>query len=152
MILIDILSKSGPWNRLEFVFISKEWRVKQKQYLQGVLDSKHFLEAANSSMMWIWTHSPIYYRTQLSTNSPKIQTWRSELFQWELCTSPSILQTQSRVNWLRSTHSNTELSFWSPQIRISVMERMVSTSRLRLWSVTVVFLVKMWYMYLKEKK
>lgn len=59
--------------------------------------------------------------------------------------------TKAESSLLRSTHSNTELSFWSPQIRISVMERMVSTSRLRLWSVTVVFLVKIWYMYLKEK-
>ncbi|TNN34761.1 hypothetical protein EYF80_055071 [Liparis tanakae] len=34
------------------------------------------------------------------------------------------------------------------KMRISVMERMVSTRRFRLWSVTVVFLVRTWYMYL----
>lgn len=55
------------------------------------------------------------------------------------------------VKTLHETYSNTELSFWSPQMRISVMERMVSTSRFRLWSVTVVFLVKTWYIYLEER-
>lgn len=50
---------------------------------------------------------------------------------------------------LTGTYSNTELSFWSPQMRISVMERMVSTRRFRLWSVTVVFLVRTWYIYLE---
>lgn len=49
------------------------------------------------------------------------------------------------------TYSNTELSFWSPQMRISVMERMVSTRRFRLWSVTVVFLVRTWCMYLQTR-
>lgn len=49
-----------------------------------------------------------------------------------------------------STYSNTELSFWSPQMRISVMERMVSTRRFLLWSVTVVFLVRTWYIYLER--
>lgn len=53
---------------------------------------------------------------------------------------------------MRNPYSNTELSFWSPQIRISVMERMVSTSRFRFCSVTVVFLVKTWYRYLKKRK
>lgn len=52
------------------------------------------------------------------------------------------------IQALTVTYSNTELSFWSPQMRISVMVRMVSTSRFRLWSVTVVFLVRIWYMYL----
>lgn len=52
---------------------------------------------------------------------------------------------------LTETYSNTELSFWSPQMRISVMERMVSTSRFLLWSVTVVFLVRTWYIYLKKR-
>lgn len=62
---------------------------------------------------------------------------------------PSPICGGFRLKVLQGTHSNTELSFWSPQIRISVMERMVSTRRFRLWSVTVVFLVKTWYMYLK---
>lgn len=55
---------------------------------------------------------------------------------------------------LKNSYSNTELSFWSPHMRISVIDRMVSTNRLRLWSVTVVFLVRTWYIYLKhgEKK
>lgn len=37
-------------------------------------------------------------------------------------------------------------------MRISVMERMVSTSRFLLWSVTVVFFVRTWYMYLDGKE
>lgn len=52
---------------------------------------------------------------------------------------------KTRINMFSvtgETYSNTELSFWSPQIRISVIERIVSTRRLRLWSVTVVFFVK----------
>lgn len=76
-----------------------------------------------------------------------------ELTFWtrSLCNSNHSSKTILESKMLRSTYSNTELSFWSPHIRISVIERIVSTSRLRLWSVTVVFLVKTWYMYLKEK-
>lgn len=52
----------------------------------------------------------------------------------------------------RHPYSNTELSFWSPQMRISVMDRMVSTSRFLFCSVTVVFLVNTWYRYLRGRE
>lgn len=47
------------------------------------------------------------------------------------------------------THSNTRESCWSPQIRISAMQRSDSTSRPRLLSDTVVFFSKMLYRYLR---
>lgn len=39
-----------------------------------------------------------------------------------------------------NTHSKTELSFWSPQMRISAMDLSVSTRRLLFPSVTAWFL------------
>lgn len=54
--------------------------------------------------------------------------------------------------FLYTTHSNTLLSFWSPQMRISEMDLSVSTNRLLLASVTVWFLhSKLWRYLLKEK-
>lgn len=51
-----------------------------------------------------------------------------------------------------TTHSNTLLSFWSPQMRISEMDLRVSTNRLLLASVTVWFLhSKLWRYLLREK-
>ena len=50
------------------------------------------------------------------------------------------------------THSKTELSFWSPQMRISAMDLSVSTKRLRLDSVTVWFRERTEYKYLKYKR
>ena len=50
------------------------------------------------------------------------------------------------------THSKTELSFWSPQIRISAMDLRVSTNRLRFPSVTVWFLCSTEYRYLEGKE
>lgn len=70
------------------------------------------------------------------------------------CTLGKTLKGRGRI-WKQKRckpYSNTELSFWSPQIRISVIERMVSTSRFRFCSVTVVFLVKTWYRYLEERE
>lgn len=48
-----------------------------------------------------------------------------------------------------NTHSNTSESCWSPQIRISAMQRSDSTSRPRLLSDTVVFFSRMLYRYLR---
>lgn len=54
--------------------------------------------------------------------------------------------------FLYTTHSNTLLSFWSPQMRISEMDLRVSTNRLLLASVTVWFLhSKLWRYLLREK-
>ncbi len=50
------------------------------------------------------------------------------------------------------THSKTELSFWSPQMRISAMDLSVSTSRLRLASVTVWLRLRIEYKCLGVKK
>ena len=47
------------------------------------------------------------------------------------------------------TYSKTVLSFWSPQMRISAMDRRVSTRRLLLLSVTVWFLYNTEYKYLE---
>lgn len=47
------------------------------------------------------------------------------------------------------THSNTDESFWSPQIRISAMQRNDSTRRLRLFSETVGFRSRMLCKYLR---
>ena len=48
------------------------------------------------------------------------------------------------ADYLSRKKSNTELSFWSPQMRISAMDLIVSTSRPLLLSVTVWFLLKWW--------
>ncbi len=49
----------------------------------------------------------------------------------------------------KKAYSNTELSFWSPQMRISVIDLKLSTSKLRLLSLTVWFLIITLYRYLK---
>ena len=48
--------------------------------------------------------------------------------------------------------SNTVLSFWSPQIRISAMDLKVSTNKLLFDSVTVWFLYRTEYKYFKCSK
>ena len=50
-----------------------------------------------------------------------------------------------------STYSKTDESFWSPQMRISAIDLSVSTSKLLLLSVTVLFLVRMKCKYLQRK-
>lgn len=82
---------------------------------------------------------------QIQANVTSIPMQQSRLHIW------SYYGEGFRIKMLTRTYSNTELSFWSPQMRISVMERMVSTRRFRLWSVTVVFLVRTWYMYLRDE-
>lgn len=48
-----------------------------------------------------------------------------------------------------TTYSNTELSFWSPQIRISVIDLKLSTNSPLLFSDTVVFFSKTVYRYFR---
>lgn len=48
----------------------------------------------------------------------------------------------------RDTYSKTLESFWSPHIRISAIDRKVSTKRFLFASVTTWFLVNTWYWYL----
>lgn len=50
----------------------------------------------------------------------------------------------------RDTYSKTLESFWSPHIRISAIDRKVSTKRFLFASVTTWFLVNTWYWYLWE--
>lgn len=50
---------------------------------------------------------------------------------------------------IKSTYSNTEESFWSPQIKISAMDRKVSTNSPLLCSDTVWFLDKTLYKYFR---
>lgn len=53
---------------------------------------------------------------------------------------------------LKTTYSNTVLSFWSPQMRISAIWRNVSTNRVLFCSVTTLFLDITLHKYLRCSK
>lgn len=122
--------------------------VYSQREVSWLMFSKRMLSVCKS---WTHTYRPDFCRSMLRKNANMFFSKKKLRRENDVSVIIANLWNVETFKIEGETHSKTELSFWSPQMRISVMERIVSTSRFLLWSVTVVFFVRTWYMYLKSK-